>query len=99
MKKIIMAVAITALTATCAFAQTSNDASKGADDQPLVPMAKADCEAMAKKAHSGNGAWTDAETKPFMDKMMANKMTTKTPGKLTIEEFTTACEAGAFTGM
>ena len=92
MKILLTALAITALSTTLAFAQTATTA--GATG---ATMSKDNCTAMMTKIHPGaDTAWTDEESKPFLEKMAAMKMAPKTEGKLTADDFMTACQAGAF---
>jgi len=71
---------------------------QNADSTKNSKMDSQACNTMRGKIHAG-GAMTDAEAKPYLDKMMAMKMSPKTSGKLTDEEFMAACESGAFNGM
>ena len=96
MKILLTALAITALSTTLAFAQaaaTTTDTT-GATG---ATMSKDNCTAMMAKVHpNADTAWTDVESKPYLDKMTAMKLSPKTEGKLTSDDFMTACQAGAF---
>ena len=84
MKKLLLAATIAMLATSTAFAQSK--------------MNQNDCNALRDKARASGDAWTDAEAKPYMEKMTAMKMKTKTEGKMTDDDFNTACMAGAFPG-
>ncbi len=84
MKKLFIVATITMLGTSLAFAQTSTKGNQN------------DCNTLRDHARAKGDAWTDAEAKPYMDKMMAMKMKTKAEGKMTDDDFMTACMGGAF---
>ena len=114
MKIILTAFAIAALSTTLAFAQTAATGTSNTTDTTTTTngaaadktgalgakVSKDDCTAMMGKAHAGSDTnWSEAEAKPYLDQMTTMKMTTKTNGTLTSDEFMTACEQGAFQSM
>ena len=101
MKHLFALLTIVTIGITTAAAQNSIIAGdKTPSGSISTTVSKTDCKVMRDKAHTAKGKkWTDAEAKPYLDKMAAMGMATKKPGQLTSKQFMKACEAGAFVGM
>ncbi len=103
MKIILTALTIAALSSTLAFAQTAATGATAAGDTTgalAAKVSKEDCTATMGKVHMGTETnWSDTEAKPYLDQMSTMKMTTKTNGTLTTDDFMTACQQGAFQTM
>lgn len=83
-----------------AAATTDTTNSTSSTGSQAKTMSKDSCMALMGKIHtSADINWSDSESKPYLEKMSTMKMSTKTEGKLTSDDFMTACQAGAFQAM
>ena len=61
---------------------------------------KDECTEMLGRVHTGTDTnFSDSEAEPYLGKMSSMNMSTQMKGKLTSDEFVTACRGGAFKGM